>query len=333
MQIGIYGSGTTSTSAQIVKKILADNDIKPFTITPKSKTRQCDCVIVLGGDKGIRNYFHRTFDSSSPVLGINEGESGGFLAQIDLKEFPSYVNRLKKQNYSVEEVPRLGVKIDGKNVFPVLNDCAVFPSKSAILMEHTLSVNGEEVWHDSSDGIIVATPIGSSAYSMSAGGPVIFQDSTVFEIISVNSLNINRRPIIVSNSSSIEIDDIAARLHCEAVLDGLDRYKVNKNVECTQFFPSAKIIRLKKDSTAISALAKKAHLAEELLSMPPSSKLLLKTLEYEGALTQKDLANKTLLPDRTVRLALSHLLEKGYVKKKVSVRDARQKIYEISKIE
>ncbi len=332
MQIGIYGSGTTSSSAKIVKKILSDNDIHSFTITPKSKTKQCDCVIVLGGDKGIRNYFHRTFDSSSPVLGINEGESGGFLAQIDLKEFSSYVNRLKKQNYSVEEVPRLGVKIDGKNVFPVLNDVAVFPSKSAMLMEHTLSVNGEEVWHDSSDGIIVATPIGSSAYSMSAGGPVIFQDSTVFEIISVNSLNINRRPIIVSNSSSIEIDDIAARLHCEAVLDGLDRYKVNKNVECTQFFPSAKIIRLKKDSTAISALAKKAHLAEELLSMPPSSKLLLKTLEYEGALTQKDLANKTLLPDRTVRLALSHLLEKGYVKKKVSVRDARQKIYEISKI-
>ncbi|MFB5607738.1 MAG: NAD(+)/NADH kinase, partial [Candidatus Nitrosomaritimum yanchengensis] len=184
MQIGIYGSGTTSTSAKIVKKILTDNDIKSFTITTKSKTKQCDCVIVLGGDKGIRNYFHRMFDSSSPVLGINEGESGGFLAQIDLREFPSYVNRLKKQNYSIEEVPRLGVKIDGKNVFPVLNDVAVFPSKSAILMEHTLSVNGEEVWHDSSDGIIVATPIGSSAYSMSAGGPVIFQDSTVFEIIS-----------------------------------------------------------------------------------------------------------------------------------------------------
>lgn len=333
MEIGIYGSGTTLGSAKTIKKILLEYDINSVAITPKSKTKQFDCVIVLGGDKGIRNYFHRTVDSTSPVLGINEGESGGFLAQIDLKEFPSYVTRLKKQNYSIEEVPRLGVKIDGKTMFPVLNDVAVFPSKSAMLMEHTLSVNGEEVWHDSSDGIIVSTPIGSSAYSMSAGGPVIFQDSTVFEIISVNSLNINRRPIIVSNSSSIEIDDISARLHCEVVLDGQDRYKVNKIVECTQFFPSARIIRLKKDSTAISALAKKAHLAEELLSMPPSSKLLLKTLEYEGALTQKDLANKTLLPDRTVRLALSHLLEKGYVKKKVSVRDARQKIYEISKIE
>ena len=332
VQIGIYGSGTTENAAKTIKKILDENGIQSFTIT-KSKGKSADCVIVLGGDKGVRNYFHRTFDSTSPVLGINEGESSGFLAQIELKEFSSFVGILKKQNYTVEEVPRLGVKIDGKNVYPVLNDVAVFSSKSAMLMEHSLRVNGEEVWHDNSDGIIVSTPIGSSAYSMSAGGPVLFQDSAVFEIISVNSLDVTRRPIIVSNESLIEIDDVSARVHCEAILDGLDRFKVTKTVECTQFFPPAKIIRLKKDSTAISALAKKVHLAEELLSMPPSSKLLLKTLEYEGALTQKDLANKTLLPDRTVRLALSHLLKKGYVKKKVSIRDARQKIYEISKIE
>ncbi len=331
MQIGIFGSETTTDAAKTIKKILEDSGIKSFTMT-KSKSKQVDCVIVLGGDKGVRNYFHKTFDTVSPVLGISEGEASGFLAQIDLREFSSYVNVLKKQKYTIEEVPRLGVKIDGKNVYPVLNDVAIFSSKSAILMEHTLRVNGEEVWHDNSDGIIISTPIGSSAYSMSAGGPILFQDSEVFEIISVNSLDVTRRPIIVSNESSIEIDDIYARLHCEAVLDGLERYKVNNTVECTKFLPSAKIIRLKKDFTAISALAKKVHLAEELLRMPPSSKLLLKTLEYEGALTQKDLANKTLLPARTVRLALSHLLKKGYIKKKVSIRDARQKIYEISKI-
>ena len=331
MQIGIYGSGTTETAAKTIKKILEESGIQSFTIS-KSKSKQSDCIIVLGGDKGVRQYFHRTFDTISPVLGISEGEASGFLAQIDIREFSSYVKILKKQNYLIEEVPRLGVKIDGKNVYPVLNDVAVFSSKSAILMEHTLRVNGDEVWHDNSDGIIVSTPIGSSAYSMSAGGPVLFQDSAVFEIISVNSLDVTRRPIIVSNGSSIEIDDIYARLHCEVVLDGLERYKVNKIVECTKVLPSAKIIRLKKDTTAISALAKKVHLAEELLSMPPSSKLLLKTLEYEGSMTQKDLANKTLLPARTVRLALTHLLEKGYVKKKVSIRDARQKIYEISKI-
>lgn len=330
MKVGIHAHAASDGASKSVKRALDAHGIGSL---PSSKARQADCVIVLGGDKGVRNYFHRAHVPDVPVLGISEGEASGFLAQIELREFPAYAKVLQRQNYTVEEFPRLGVKIDGKGVYPVLNDAAVFPSKSAMLMEHTLRVDGQEVWHDNSDGVIVSTPIGSSAYSMSAGGPVLFQDSGAFEIISVNSLDVTRRPVIVSNASTIQVDDIAARLHCEVVLDGLDRFKVTKEIECAKFLPPARLVRPKRDSTAISALAQKVHLAEELLSMPPSSKLLLKTLEYEGALTQKDLANKTLLPDRTVRLALSHLLEKGYVKKKVSIRDARQKIYEISKID
>ncbi len=332
MQIGISDSGVSTSSVNFLKKLLDGAEIQSFIISHKSKPKSVDCIIVLGGDRGVRNYFHYTTDSSIPVLGVGEAEASGFLAQIEIKELSTYLKRLRKQDYTIEEVTRLGIKIDGKSVFPVLNDVAVFPSKSAMLMEHTLLVDGEEVWHDSSDGIILSTPIGSSAYSMSAGGPVIFQDSPVFGIISVNSLDVTRRPLVVSNESVVVIDDISSRLHCEVILDGIDRYKVRKMVECTKFSPSAKIIRMKKDSTAISALAKKVHLAEDLLSMPPSSKLLLKTLEYEGSLTQKDLVKKTLLPDRTVRMALRHLLEKGFVKRKVSIRDARQKIYEISKI-
>lgn len=331
VQIGIFGVGISESAVKLIKNELDGIGIRTFQLTPRSKTKAADFIIVLGGDRGVRNYFHGSYDSNIPVLGIGESESSGFLAQIDLKEFSSYVNRLKNKNFKIEDVPRIGVKIDGKSVYPVLNDVAVFTSKSATLMEYTLRVNNEEVWHDSSDGVIISTPIGSSAYSMSAGGPVIFQDSPVFGIISVNSLDVTRRPLIVSNESLIEIDDISARLHCEVVLDGIDRYKVNQKLECTKYKP-AKIIRMKKDSTAISALAKKVHLAEDLLNMPPSSKLLLKILEYEGAMTQKELTSKTLLPDRTVRLALSHLLDKGYIKKKVSIRDARQKIYEITKL-
>ena len=333
MQIGIYSVDVSDSTVKSIKKSLENSEIQSFSISHKTKPKSVDCIIVLGGDRGVRNYFRHTIDAVTPVLGIGEAEASGFLAQIELKEFPTYLKRLKKQDFVIDEVTRLGIKIDGKNVYPVLNDIAVFPSKSAMLMEHTLRVDGDDVWHDSSDGIIISTPIGSSAYSMSAGGPVIFQDSPVFGIISVNSLDVTRRPLIVSNESAIEIDDISSRLHCEVVLDGGDRYNVRKIVECTKFTPPAKIIRMKKDSTAISALAKKVHLAEDLLRMPPSSKLLLKTLEYEGALTQKDLAKKTLLPDRTVRMALSHLLDKGYVKRKVSIRDARQKIYEISRLD
>ena len=91
MQIGIYGSGTTDAAAKTVKKILDESGIQSFTIS-KSKNKQADCIIVLGGDKGVRNYFHSTFDTVTPVLGISEGEASGFLAQIDLREFSSYVN-------------------------------------------------------------------------------------------------------------------------------------------------------------------------------------------------------------------------------------------------
>jgi len=331
MKIGIFAAGIDDSAIESVKHELDDVGIDSFQVSSRSK-KEADCIIVLGGDRGIRNYFHGSYDATIPVLGIGESESSGFLAQIDLKEFSSYINRLKNKKYKIEEVPRIGIKIDGKSFYPVLNDVAVFTSKSATLMEYTLRVNDEEVWHDSSDGVIISTPIGSSAYSMSAGGPVIFQESPVFGIISVNSLNVTRRPLIVSNESIIEIDDISARLHCEVVLDGIDRFRVEKTLECTKYAP-ARIIRMKMDSTAISALTKKVHLAEDLLHMPPSSKLLLKILEYEGSMTQKELSTKTMLPDRTVRLALSHLLSKGYVKKKVSIRDARQKIYEISKLD
>ena len=76
-----------------------------------------------------------------------------------------------------------------------------------------------------------------------------------------------------------------------------------------------RLIRLSTDSSAISLIAKKVKIAEDLLSMPASAKLILKTLEYEGALSQRDLTKRTMLPERTVRLSLSHLLKGDYVRK------------------
>ncbi len=329
MKIGIHGHGIAGASAKTAMDTLEAAGIDSFLT---ERPGDVDCVVTLGGDRGVRSYFHRNPNSDVPVLGVSEAESSGFLAQIDLKELHSYAGRLKNGNFAVESVPRVGIKIDGKNVYPILNEVAIFSSKSAMLMEHTLRVSGKDVWHDSGDGIIVSTPIGSSAYSMSAGGPVIFQESPVFEIISVNSLDVTRRPLIVPDDSLIEVYDIWSRLHCEVILDGTSRHNVKKTVECSKFMPPAMIIRVRQESTAISALAKKAHLAGDLLSMPPSSKLLLKILEYEGALTQKGLAAKTMLPDRTVRQALAHLVQGGYVNRRVSIRDARQRIYEISKL-
>lgn len=330
MKVAIYGQDQEQTIKSI-KLSLETHGIESGLLTNKTLGKDVDYVIVTGGDRGVRSYFHRFVNNPVPVLGINEFESSGYLAQTDLKEFPTYLNRLKKGDFTIEHLTRVGTKIDGKIVYPALNDVAIFSSKSATLVEHVLRVNGEEFWHDSSDGLIVSTPIGSSAYSMSAGGPAVYQGSKVFGVVSVNSLDITRRPLIVPEDSFIEIDDISSSLRCEVVMDGKDRFKVDKIVECTKFPQPVNIIRMKKDSTTVSAMTKKVKLADELLNMPPSSKLLLKTLEYEGSLSQKELVAKTLLPDRTVRLALRHLLDKGYVKRRVSLRDTRQRIYEVPK--
>ncbi len=324
MKLGIFEPSGNSTA------ILKSSGIGTIPVT--DHVPDVDGVLVGGGDKGVRRYFHRISDTSVPVLGLSEGETAGFLAQIDMKDLGSYSRRLLRGDYTIEEIPRLGVLVDKKKMHTVLNDAAVFSSRSAILMEYTLWVNGQEVWHDNSDGVIIATPLGSTAYSMSAGGPMIFQGSPVFGIVSVNSLDNTRRPLIVSNTSTVTVDDISARVHCDVVLDGIDRTGVKESVEFSTLKEPARIIRMQKDTTSISALAKKVHLAEDLLSMPPSSKLVLKTLEHEGAMTRRELVTRTMLPDRTVQMALGHLIKKGYLRKKIPVRDARQRIYHIAKI-
>ena len=126
--------------------------------------REVDLVFVAGGDRGILEYFHKVVTDSAPVLGIYETDATGFLAQLEVRDLESATSRLKRGEYSVDEVFRLSVMVDGKQVEPALNDVAVFPSKSATLMEHVLRIDGNDVWHDNSDGVIVSTPTGSTAY-------------------------------------------------------------------------------------------------------------------------------------------------------------------------
>ncbi|HEX7032395.1 MAG TPA: NAD(+)/NADH kinase [Nitrososphaera sp.] len=315
-----------------VKKTLDSLNVKTEIIRDNNyqTAREVDLVMVAGGDRGILDYFHKVETDSAPVLGIYETDSTGFLAQLEVRDLESATARLKRGDYSVDHVFRLAVKVDGKKVDPVLNDVAVFPSKSATLMEHVLRIDGTDIWHDNSDGVIISTPTGSTAYSMSAGGPMVMQKAPVFVVVSVNSLDNTRRPLVVPNDSRLEITDITSRYHCEVVLDGGRRVQIKNMLECWRHEFPARLVRLAGDpSSAASLMAKKVKLAEDMLKMPPSAKLILKTLEYEGALSQKDLATRTMLPERTIRLSLSHLISQGYVKKKTSLRDARQRIYEL----
>ncbi len=287
-----------------------------------------DLVLVTGGDKGMLQYFHKLTVDSPPVLGVYEEDSTGFLAQVDVRDLARVMSMVISKRYKVEEVTRLGVRVDGKEIEPVLNDVALFPSKSATLMEYRLRINGDDVWHDKSDGVIISTPIGSTAYSMSAGGPIVLRGARVFIVVPVNSMDVTRRPLVVNDDVEIEVNDIISRYRCEVILDGGRRVTVRRSLNCYRYPYPARFIRLEGYSPA-SLLAKKVKLAEDMLGMPPSAKLVLKTLEYEGPMSQRDLIARTMLPARTLRLALNHLIQKGYVKRRSSLRDARQKIYEL----
>ena len=95
MRIAIFSQDQERT-VKSVKLSLESHGIEALVLGNKPIPKDIDYVIVTGGDRGVRNYFHHDLDSSVPVLGINEFESSGYLAQIDLKEFPTILNRLKK---------------------------------------------------------------------------------------------------------------------------------------------------------------------------------------------------------------------------------------------
>lgn len=312
-----------------ILEILRDSNIEFRLIDDisSSDTEWGEFVLTLGEDSDILQTLHKTIRFSIPVLGVNETDGESFLTELGLSRLRQAIKQIAKGKFEVEEAKTLTVKTDRAENPPAINEVAVFPHRSATLLEYTLKVDGEEIWTDSSDGVIIATPTGSTAYSMSAGGPMILPQASVFTIVSVNSLDITRRPIIVPEDAVVNIDNIVSKLQCEVIIDGIHRSKIGRMVEVSRSRNPARLIRLPKTSPIAEKMAKKVMLARDLLSMPPSAKLMLKTLEYEGPLSRRDILKKTMLPDRTASLALSILLERGLVKRRSSLRDGREKVY------
>ncbi len=321
-------SGTGPATKEVYKLL---NDLKldsPVVTTLVGYSiEDSDIVIVVGDDKTILRSIFELGNRGVPVLGVSEDPTRGFLSQCTINELRYAINNIQKGMYSVEENTRLEVRVDDDKVVPAVNEAAIFPHISATLMEYTLSINDEMIWRDYADGVIIATPLGSSAYSLSAGGSLIHHDAPVFEIVPVNSIDITRRPLIVPNNSVITIDGVSSRHGVEVVIDGLARLPVKERIAITKNEVPCRFIHVDGPSSILSKIEKKIHLAEELLRIPPSAKLNIKIIEYEGPLTYRDLVKRTMLPERTIRHALNVLVSRRLVAKKPLLRDARQKLY------
>ncbi|MBI3512425.1 MAG: NAD kinase [Bacteroidetes bacterium] len=169
---------------------------------------QADFLISFGGDGTILETISYVRNSGIPILGVNTGRLG-FLAGLTVEEAVDHaVERLKAKQFVIDK--RSLLKLETKeNIFGdlpyALNEITVQRKESSAMMTVHVSVNGEFLNSYWADGIIVATPTGSTAYSLSCGGPIMTPDAKSFVITPLSPHNLNVRPIIVPEDSVISL--------------------------------------------------------------------------------------------------------------------------------
>src|SRR5437762_9629463 len=170
---------------------------------------QCaDLIVVLGGDGTILNVVAMAGKNLKPIFGINVG-SLGFLTCVNSSAYREAVDAIASGRISYSERALLSVELrKNKRVLSVahaLNDAVVSRGDLSRLIKLDAKVNGEALTEFNADGLIIATPTGSTAYSLSAGGPILSPESGVFVITPICPHVLTNRSVIVSDSSVIEI--------------------------------------------------------------------------------------------------------------------------------
>jgi len=178
-----------------------------------------DLLIVFGGDGTLLGAARKFIASAIPLLGINLGTLG-FLTDINIENFESVIHDILKGEFVVEERSLVEAHFANQEVFG-LNEILIHSGSYAQLMRYRLLIDGQMVYEQRSDGLIIATPTGSTAYALSAGGSIIHPELDLWNIIPMMSQSLSSRPLIVSNHKSLEIQLIQGPLdHAMVCVDG-----------------------------------------------------------------------------------------------------------------
>lgn len=193
---------------QIKEHIHFKKDVGVFEGYLDFKTRKIDFVITLGGDGTILGAVTIVRDSNVPILGINLGRLG-FLASIERKMLKESIDFIQKGMFSINERSVLYLESNipvFDDIKFALNDCTLLKRDTSSMITIHTYINGAYLTSYWADGIIISTPTGSTGYSLSCGGPIIFPNSGNFVITPVAPHNLNVRPIVLSDSSVISFD-------------------------------------------------------------------------------------------------------------------------------
>ena len=185
-----------------------------------------DLLIVFGGDGTFLSSARKFLEFEIPMLGVNFG-SVGFLTDISVEGFEETIKDILSGRHILEERDLVRVSFSNQTYFG-LNEVLIPSGTYAQLMRNKLKIGERVVYEQRSDGLIVATPTGSSAYALSAGGPIIDPELSVFNIIPMMSQSLSSRALVSPNKKDISVEIMEGPLeHGMICVDGQENIQVN----------------------------------------------------------------------------------------------------------
>jgi NAD+ kinase len=244
--IGIVGRPDHDGVVETLNRLLVYLAAKPVTIVLDHMTAgllrapaietcgrrelsaRCDLVIVVGGDGSMLTMAKHIATDQVPVIGINRGKLG-FLTDILPDEIEAKVDEVLAGKYEVDSRFLLDAarEVGGKRekLGSALNDVVLHPGQAAQMIEFELFINDRFVYSQESDGLIVATPTGSTAYALSAGGPIMHPNLNAIVLVPMYPHSLNSRPIVVDGDSEIRIViSPKCKLKPQVSCDGEEKY-------------------------------------------------------------------------------------------------------------
>lgn len=207
MRIGFAGNlekqGIAEYRAELMKLAgLAGHACKAYCSGDEIRQAQDapELLVVVGGDGSLLRFAAVAAERDIPILGVNLGRIG-FLSEIAVEDFSRSLERIVSGDYRLEERMMLCCCVNGCECAHCLNDVLVFKQSFSGTIQVSLSCDGQDVGTVFCDGIIASTPTGSTAYNLSAGGPVVAQNLDAIAVTPVCSHTLHVRPAVTSADS------------------------------------------------------------------------------------------------------------------------------------
>ena len=184
-----------------LSKILFKENVCDFNFVLK----ESDIILSIGGDGTIISSIRKCLEYKKPILGIHIGGLG-FLAECNKDNYKDKILSIEKGDYYIENRMLLNVEIPDKKInYNIINELVIDRRESARTIKTNISISNKFINTYESDGIIFSTPTGSTAYSLSAGGPIVYPDMKIIIITPICPHTLSMRPVIIPSDEVLEV--------------------------------------------------------------------------------------------------------------------------------